>query len=459
MQSGTSIGVVSRRAALAGLLAGGVGFALAPYRPRNRADAPAGRVVLRYWEKWTGPEGAAVQRIVDAFNASQERIWVQRVPISNIREKAMLAIAGGDPPDIVGLFSYNVRQYADAGAIIPLTDFDSHGRIAEDSYIPAVHKLLCYRGKQWGGVNTCYNLALYYNKQHFREAGLDPQQPPRTITELDDCARRLTRRDPRDGRIERAGFLQITPNWWPYFWPIPFGGTLYDAEANRATAAAPACIRAYEWLASYPRELGVDSLVGFTAAYAKSFNSAQDPFLCGRVSMCIQGPWIANFARTYGATVELGCGPTPVADELYDPDRPTGLLECDMLMIPRGAPHPAEAFEFLKFTQRPDVQEQLAAAHCKSSPMLQVSPAFFAAHANPYVAVHDTITRSPAVQSVPQIRVWPQYGALIKSAVDAIWVGGAPAPLLQAAESQAQTLIDVDTQRAAERRRLRGGAA
>ena len=42
----------------------------------RRNDIPTGRIVLDYWEKWTGHEAAAMQTVVDAFNASQDRWWV-----------------------------------------------------------------------------------------------------------------------------------------------------------------------------------------------------------------------------------------------------------------------------------------------------------------------------------------------------------------------------------------------
>ena len=101
---------------LTSVAAAGAGFALWPYQPRAAKDIPPGRIVLNYWEKWTGVEGQAVQRIVDQFNRSQDRIWVNRVPVSDIVVKSMVAIGGGDPPDLIGLFNFNIPLFAEAGA-------------------------------------------------------------------------------------------------------------------------------------------------------------------------------------------------------------------------------------------------------------------------------------------------------------------------------------------------------
>jgi multiple sugar transport system substrate-binding protein len=406
---------------------------------------------LNYWEKWAGLEAEALQAVVDRFNHSQERIWVHLVPIGDIAPKAMVAIGGGDPPDIVGLYTYNIPGYAEAGAVMALEDFARLGEIDPDRYSPGVRALLRHRGRQWAGVNTCYTLGLYYNRAMLREAGHDPDRPPRTVSELDDLGARLTRFDDQ-GRIERAGFLQNLPNWWPYSWPIMFGGRLYDPAGDRATVASPACVAAFDWLRESAARYGVGATRAFADGFARSIHSAGDPFISERVAMIVQGTWLANFIRAFNPTLDYACAPVPVTDAILDPEHPTGLLEADVLMIPRGCPHPEEAYVFLLFMQRQDVQEELARAHCKPSPFVEMSPDFIATHPNPSIRVHDRISKSPNVQILPRTRVWKQYGDLIGSVFDSVWSGADPAGELARIQARAQQLMDT----AAERRRQRG---
>ncbi len=442
---------MSRRSLLAALATGAAGYALWPRARRTQRPAPPGRQVITYWEKWTTHEGAAIQRVVDDFNASQDRIWVRREPVSSIQEKALLAIAGGDPPDLVGLFSFNIPQCAESGAALPLDRWPNHP--TPERYAPAVWSLLTYEGRPWAGVNTCYTFALYYNRAHFREAGLDPDRPPRTIAELDDFAQRLTRYDGA-GRLVRAGFLPNVPPWWPFLWPAVFGGRLFDAAGNRATTASPQNIAAFEWVRSWPGRFRAGTLGGLSSAFEGAYHTAQDPFLSGRVSMIVQGPWIANVARQLRPDFDYGCGPLPVADEIYDATRPVSMIECDVLMIPRGCPHPDEAFEFFAYTQRPSVQEALAFAHCKSSPTTPVSDDFFERHPNRYVRVHDALARSPRVQVLPQTRVWPEYHRRLVGVLQAVWAGASAGDELRRLEPQMQALLD-----SAARRRARGPRA
>src|SRR5262245_58286596 len=66
-----------------------------------------GRVHIQYWEKWTSFEGDAMRDVVNAFNRSQNRVFVHMLTISQVDQKMLLATAGGNPPDVAGLWSYN----------------------------------------------------------------------------------------------------------------------------------------------------------------------------------------------------------------------------------------------------------------------------------------------------------------------------------------------------------------
>jgi ABC-type glycerol-3-phosphate transport system substrate-binding protein len=433
----------SRRAALGALAAAGAGAMLWPVTPKNRRNVPAGRVELNYWEKWPGIEGLALQKVVDRFNATQDKLWVHLTSVGDMAAKAMVAIGGGDPPDLVGLYTYNIPAYAESRAAIPLSDFAHLGAIDPDRYAPGIRELLWHEGKQWAGVNTCYTLSLYYNAALLREAGASP---PRTISELDDLANRLTRKDPQ-GRIEQAGFLQNVPGWWPYFWPTCFGGSLFDKATSRATCADPACVQSFEWIKATAARHGVPATRAFAAGFGRSIHSAEDPFISGRMAMIVQGPWLANFIRAVRPGLDYACVPVPIADDLAtDPANPRGLLEADILIIPRGCPHPEEAYQFLLFMQQQDTQEELATAHCKPSPFVQLSPGFMEHHPHKSIQVFDAIAKSTNAQVLPRTRAWKQYSDLLTSAFDAVWSGADPTAELTRVQSRAQQLIDAAAQ-------------
>ena len=91
----------------------------------RRNDMPTGRIVLDYWEKWTGHEAAAMQAVVDAFNASQDRWWVNYLSVGGLDRKAKIAIAAEDPPDLLD----STATFLSSGAPA-LLSLESLGRTA-----------------------------------------------------------------------------------------------------------------------------------------------------------------------------------------------------------------------------------------------------------------------------------------------------------------------------------------
>src|SRR5215510_11638498 len=90
---------------------------------RARAGSGDDKVHVVYWEKWTGFEKDAIREVVDDFNQSQDRIFVDLVSVSVIRQKTLLATAGGNPPDLAGLMNDAVVEFAEKNALTPLDDF------------------------------------------------------------------------------------------------------------------------------------------------------------------------------------------------------------------------------------------------------------------------------------------------------------------------------------------------
>lgn len=470
---GAVSGLVSRRAALGALGAAAVGYTL--FGPRGSAGVPASsatnaaakaggsgqRIILDYWEKWTRHEGEAMRRVVEAFNASQSRIFVRYLVVADIGQKSMIAIAGGDPPDVIGLYAFNVPVYADSGALLPLAALARPRGVSLEHYSPGVRTVMTHRGSWWALVNTCGSVALYYNRALFREVGLDPNRPPRTIAELDEMHARLLLREGgggdtggAGGPLRRVGFFHREPGWWSWLWGNHFGGAIYDPGSDRATVDSAPNRAAFEWMQSYPRALGVANATRFQDGFGNYF-TPENPFLTGQVGMIVQGPWIANLVKAFKPDFDYGVAPFPVADGLYDAASPIGLIDTDVLVIPRGVKNPEASMEFIAFTQRRDMTELLATAHCKPSPLLDQTDDFRANHPNRGIAVHDAIARSERAFVPPRTRVWQQFKDEFDTEVQRMWrLEVEPKAALAAMQARAEAMLA----RAADERRRRGGA-
>jgi ABC-type glycerol-3-phosphate transport system substrate-binding protein len=391
---------------------------------------PDGKIHITYWEKWSGREADAMQQVVDQFNRSQDRIHVEFLSTSAVDRKTLVATAGGDPPDVAGLWVPNLYSFADNDALTPLDDFiRAEGYSLEawaDRYVPVYMKMVEYKGRYYGLPATPATTALHWNKRMFREAGLDPERPPRTVAELDEFAEKLTRRDPRTGAIVQLGFLPQEPGWFSWAFPGWFGAHYVDAQGEIAIAQSPASLECYRWVARYTEKYGLDQVRTFVSGFG-GFASAQNPFLAGKVAMVLQGVWMDNFINQFAPGLEYGVAPWPAARPGQEHFTTADL---DVLTIPRGAKHPREAWEFIKFvnTINPHAQrfeeltgmELLCYLHKKQSPLKQWSPFFEQHHPHKYIGLFRALGDSPNAMHYPKIGIWQEYRREIDSLFESV---------------------------------------
>jgi ABC-type glycerol-3-phosphate transport system substrate-binding protein len=387
----------------------------------NPPSFSSGPVTLTYWEKWNGFEGDAVRRVVEDYNNSQNRIFVKLVTVSSIEKKLLVATAGGDPPDISGLYSRNVQVYAEKGALTPLDGWFGKYAIHPGDFIPIYLRECGLRGGTYALPIAGMTLALHYNKDLFKAAGLDPDRPPRTVPELAEDAEKLTLRV-KDGNYTQLGFIPTEPGWWNWSWIYYLGGDLYDYKTHSITADTPANLAALAWFAEYSQKYGVDRLEKFQGAVGP-FASPQNAFLSGKLGMILQGVWMPTFIRHFNPHLHYGVVPFPAfSPKVHD----VTLTESDVLVIPRGSPHPEEAMEFLAYMVSPKAQEQLNLLQGKFPMLRKPSADFWRKNQNPFLKVFRGLADSPCAFTAPRMGVFAEYFDEANSAFDQAWLHQKP---------------------------------
>jgi multiple sugar transport system substrate-binding protein len=408
---------------------------LLAFGPRADESLPPNRVVVDYWEKWTGNEEMQMRQIVKEFNdtvGAQKGIYVRYVSTTSVNQKTLVATAAGVPPDVAGLWDNNMVQFAELDALEPLEGLSSEHGITQSTYKKVYWDACNYNGHLYALISTPAAVALHYNKDAFadnanqlRAAGLDPTRPPKTITELDAYAKVFDRVGP-DGQIIHAGYLPMEPGWYvnyTYYW---FGGDIWDATNHKFTFTSPRVIQAMHWIESYSKKLGADASSNFQSGLG-NFDSPQNGFLAGTVMMEQQGPWMANYILNLkpqfsGVTKESDDDPEQPLQVRRDrmhwavapfPSAVPGMENVafcgfDTLVIPRGAKHKREAFEFIAYVNRQEVMEKLCDMHSKNSPLRAVSQHFLQHSKNPYIDVFETLASSPNAHAVPQVPILPE---------------------------------------------------
>lgn len=397
-------------------------------------QADSSRVTVIYWEKWTGAEADEMQKVVKAFNESQNRILVRYLSISGVDSKTMLATAGGDPPDVAGIWQEQVCQFADAHALTDLTEMAKASGLDENYYIKGYWEPLFYRNKLWAVPSTPASIALHVRPDLVPEDVNSAEKFPTTLEGLDKFSERVTVKN-KDGSIKFAGFFPSWPGWWNWSWPQLFGGRLFDGK--KLTIDSREAERAFEWIESYSQKYGLKESQSFQSGFG-NFASPQDPFMEGKEATEMNGVWKGKYIEVYRPGLKWFAVPFP-----YPADRPDlkdhAILSQDVLTIPRGCKHPKEAFEFLRFVQRQDVMEGLCIGHGKNSPLAKVSEHFFEAHPNHYIRLFDKLARSPAAFYPDKIGIMPQIRAEMDAVFQSVTTGQEKP---KQALAEAQTRLD-----------------
>jgi sn-glycerol 3-phosphate transport system substrate-binding protein len=165
--------------------------------------------------------------------------------------KAITAVKDGDPPQLSVILSTDMFSLIDEDAIIP---FDEIVRSDADkawlqSFYPALMTNSQTGGKTWGVPFQRSTIVMFWNKDAYRAAGLDPEHPPKTWDELVEMGQKLTLRDAA-GNVTQWG-LEIPSSGFPYWLfqglTTQNGATLMNQAGNEVYFNRPEVVEALQF--------------------------------------------------------------------------------------------------------------------------------------------------------------------------------------------------------------------
>ncbi len=147
-----------------------------------------------------GPLTQVVDGIVADFMAENPDIKVNAIYAGNYNDariKALAALNSGEPAQLSVMFSIDIYELIEQDAIVAFDDIVStdEEKAWLDSFYPSLMENGRTADKTWGIPFQRSTIVMYYNKDAFRAAGLDPENPPATWDELVDAGKKLTSAD------------------------------------------------------------------------------------------------------------------------------------------------------------------------------------------------------------------------------------------------------------------------
>lgn len=299
-------------------------------------------VTIEIWGAWSGRELKQFNQIFPAFE--EKYPWITVKSVGNRDDEAIVAaIRAGNPPDVVLSFGLDsVGEFCASGGWQDLTPYIEQSDFDLSQFPESVFKYTSFAGSQCALPFLTDAYGLYYNVDLFEKAGLT--EPPKTFSELTEYAKKLTEFNP-DGSIKVAGFVP-----WAGFYEfgavtlsIPWQAHWYDESGEHsAVATDPRWKQALEWQKDLVDFYGAANLKRFIAGLGGEWGAGH-AFHHGQIAMMIDGEWRTAFIQDLAPDLNYATAPFPVPDDAAD-RYGMGQIGGTIIGIPRGSPHPAEAW-------------------------------------------------------------------------------------------------------------------
>jgi len=304
------------------------------------STAVVAQTTLEMWS-YFAPEPPHMHWAVAEWNKSHEDVKIEMrfIPFADLKREITKAIITNTVPDIVTLDNPDHASFAAMGALADITEYVEKWGQA-DLYFEAPWSTTMYEGRNYGIPLFADTIVLFYNEDMLTEAGLEG--PPETWADLREYAEKLTDKEKgvrglsmclrksEDGAFQFLPFLQMG------------GGDIYHLDAPEAAAGLELLTDMYQngWIV--PEAIQFDQ------------GSAMGAFASQNAAMVIDGPW--DLYQLEDVDFEWGVALLPYKEDV---GIKSSALGGETIAIMKNSDNIEEAWEFIKWTQRRDVVEQM----------------------------------------------------------------------------------------------------
>ena len=319
---------------------------------------PAAKIV--WWHAMSGVNGDAVKKIVDGFNASGKGIQVEAIfqgTYDDLLAKLNTALASNAAPALVQVYDIGQAYMRDGGQVVPMQAFIDRDKFDTKDFEPAVINYYKYQDKLQSMPFNASSAILYYNKDAFKEVGLDPAKPPVTFTEVAEAAKKLTKKD-ASGTTTRYGFGPSIYGWLfeqmmaTSNAPYADNGNGRDNRATKVLWNSDAAKTILNWW-----KAGVSGGYFFNPGIDN--DGAANAFNAGKTAMYIESTArLRGHINTIAGKFEIGTGLYVRPDN--KPKDGGNIIGGASLYIMKSRPADEQqaAWEFVKYAMTPAVQAQ-----------------------------------------------------------------------------------------------------
>lgn len=256
------------------------------------ASVAAAKTITEWDYQSADPQKTQWQKVLDECSATTG-ITIQRtaIPRDELINKVLLGAQSKQLPNVLRIDNPDLQQIADTGALAPLTDFG----VDLTGLYPNLVQAGTYKNKVYGIAPGINGMALFYNKDMFTAAGL---QPPTTWAEITSAAKALTKSGVYGMAFSAPATEEGSWQFEPWLWGA--GGDLSKLDSAQAVKALQF------WTDLVKSGSASKSVVQWTQG------DVNDQFVAGKAAMQQNGVW--NLSALEKSKINFGIVPIPKPD-------------------------------------------------------------------------------------------------------------------------------------------------
>ncbi|NLR99944.1 sugar ABC transporter substrate-binding protein [Rhizobium sp. P38BS-XIX] len=298
----------------------------------------------------SGSGGGAFKAVIDQFNAtSSDKLQLTEIPAEQMVQKYATAVAGGQAPDAIAIDLIYTPSFAATGQLQDMTDF-AKSLPYFNSLSPAHVKQGTYEGKVYGLPLLVETSVFAWNKNLYKQAGLDPDKAPTSWEEITSNADKIRKIGGDDYGFYFSGggcggcmIFTFTPLVWGA------GADILSQDGKTATLDTPQMRKAV----GYYRSMVKSGAVPASAATDNGVDFLK--FLGGKIGQQGLGAFAIGQLITQHPEINFGVTLIPGID-----GKASSFAGGDNIIVTKGSSHVAQIQKFLQFVYSEQGQSILA---------------------------------------------------------------------------------------------------
>lgn len=260
----------------------------------GRKDDAAGKgITIQFWNQWVGPDGDTLVDIVNTFNRTNPwNIRVEMTIMNGIAEKLATSFPAGEASTLLLLNTGERFMYQEF--LHQMDDIWTNTALKESDFLSGYMEECRVDGKLYSIPFQNSSMFLYFNKDLFVKAGLDPNKPPMNFEEWTDMAKKMT---DSNSNVYGSGIFKSYWGQQMPFWEFAGGKVITEVSPGRyrvnvaANAGYKKCL---EW-EKYLFDNGINPLE----------DDIDSMFRANQIGIMVNGPWLAAGADASGVNFEM----------------------------------------------------------------------------------------------------------------------------------------------------------